>query len=78
MNMITRRPTTKDLLIQQAKRGERIPRQPESLHDEQKPGPCPHKHGWRTIVCNSVEDVVECPDCGAQRVMICNFDDDFD
>ncbi len=39
---------------------------------------CNHRHGWRTIVCDGGDlDVVECPDCGAQKVARCNFDEDF-
>lgn len=68
---------TDNELLAMAKRGERIPRQKFSMHDEQKSGPCNHQRGWRTIVCNGEEDVVECPLCGAQRVMSCNFDEDF-
>ena len=71
---------TKTELIAMARRGERIPKQPHSLHDAEvhkSAGPCRHPHGWRTIVCDGTDDVCECPDCGAQRVMACNFDDDF-
>lgn len=69
---------TNNELIAMAKRGERIPRQPHSLHDSVRPGRCDHYHGWRTIVCNFEDDVVECPDCGEQRVMKCNFDETCD
>lgn len=67
-----------DKLILLFKNSGRVPRQAHSLHDEEnKALNCKHGHGWRTIVCNNEEDVVECPDCGAQRLMTCNFDDDF-
>lgn len=68
---------TPSQLIERAKAGERIPRQRYSLHDSVIDPNCTHGHGWRTIVCNSEDDVVECPDCGAQRVEKCNFDEDF-
>lgn len=64
-------------LIEMAKRGERIPRQKHSLHDEQMHGPCDHRD-WRVILCNEEDDVLECQRCGAQRVTKCNFDDDYD
>jgi len=64
-------------LIEMAERGERIPRQPYSLHDEEIYGPCSHERGWRTIVCNKEKDVCECPLCGRQRIMRCNFDEEY-
>lgn len=63
-------------LIEMAKRGERIPRQPHSLHAEQQPGDCSHRAEWRCIVCNEIEDIMECPICGAHRVTTCNFDEE--
>ena len=48
-----------------------------SLHQELKPGPCSHSHGARTIACDNVLDVIECPDCGKQSVVACNFDEEF-
>jgi hypothetical protein len=68
---------TQTELIEMERRGERIPRQPHSLHDAQKGGHCTHPHGWRTIVCDGTSDVCECPDCGGHSVMACNFDDDY-
>ena len=47
------------------------------LHDSETSRNCQHPHGWRTIVCNDIEDVVECSDCGQQRVAKCNFDDEY-
>lgn len=38
---------------------------------------CEHQRGWRTIVCNGDKDVCECPICGKQRVMRCNFDEEY-
>lgn len=64
-------------LVEMERRGERIPRQPHSLHDVRKPGACEHSHGWRTIVCDGISDVCECPDCGAHIVTACNFDEEF-
>ena len=56
----------------------RVPRQRCSLHDHEDTSKrCEHRHGWRTIVCNDIEDITECPDCGAQRLEACNFDEDF-
>lgn len=63
-------------LIEMAKRGERIPRQPHSLHDERKDIQCPHRT-WRVIVCDNEHDVCECLNCGEQRLMACNFDDEY-
>lgn len=48
-----------------------------AIHKDQQPGLCAHSHGWRPILCNFVTDVIECPDCGMQRVTECNFDEDF-
>lgn len=31
----------------------------------------------RTIVCDGTHDVVECADCGAQRVTRCHFDEEY-
>ena len=65
-------------LIEMARRGERIPRQPHSLHDQVKPGVCiSHHSSWRTIVCDGDNDIVECYHCGDQRLVSCNFDEDF-
>jgi hypothetical protein len=69
---------TQTELIELFKRDRRIPRQRCSLHDnENKTLKCPHPH-WRTIVCNGEQDICECHTCGAQRLMSCNFDDDYD
>ena len=68
---------TQTELIQMAERGERIPKQDYSLHNFKKPGPCSHAQGWRTIVCDGNKDVCECSFCGKQRVMRCNFDDEY-
>lgn len=38
--------------------------------------PCVHRRGWRTIACDNDHDVVECTECGEQRVVPCNFDED--
>ena len=68
-------------LIAAVKRGERIHTQ-FSLHAEAK-SPCILDRQnvncrWRTIVCDdSGEDVVECSRCGAQRIAVCNFDEEF-
>jgi len=37
----------------------------------------PCQHFWRTVACNDLDDVVECHLCGEQRLVKCNFDDDF-
>lgn len=59
------------------RRGERV-RNRQSLHPERLPKDCNHWRGFRTIVCSEDSDVVECPICGEQQEMRCNFDDDFD
>ncbi len=46
-----------------------------------KPETCDHRTAsgnprWRTVACNSDEDVIECSGCGEQRVSRCNFDDE--
>ncbi len=61
--------------IEAVRRGERVSGQ-FSIHTEQKPGPCTHPH-WRTLFCDSETDVVECRDCGEQRLAVCNFDDEY-
>lgn len=48
-----------------------------SLHKHLKPNACDHLRGVRTIACDEVLDVVECPDCGKQSVVGCNFDDEY-
>ena len=68
---------TQTELIQMAERGERIPRQECSLYDYESLGPCSHERGWRTIVCDGDRDVCECPLCGKQKVMRCNFDEEY-
>lgn len=39
--------------------------------------PGSHTCTERVIVCDEPTDVVECPQCGKQRVVRCNFDDDY-
>lgn len=68
---------TQTQLIEMAERGERIPRQRYSLHEQQIRIDCRHEKGWRPIVCNGDKDVCECRTCGAQAVFACNFDKDF-
>lgn len=68
---------TQTELVKMARQGKRIPRQPHSLHDNEKANNCGYNHNWRTIVCDNENDVCECSICGKQKVMICNFDDDF-
>ena len=68
---------TQNELIQMALRGERLPRQEHSLHDARKDIECIHNGFWRCIVCDGDKDVCECSRCGEQRVMSCNFDDDY-
>ena len=43
-------------------------------HREQNP--C--VHFWRVIECNGGDtDVVECPRCGQQKQVRCNFDEEY-
>ncbi len=64
-------------LIALFKQTGQVPRQPDSFHDaENKALNCNHPQGWRVIVCNSEEDVCECPVCGAQRLKKCGSDED--
>ena len=34
------------------------------------------RHRWRAVACDFETDVVECQDCGEQRLATCNFFDD--
>lgn len=63
--------------IAAAKRGERVSGG-HSLHKAEKPeaATCPHNL-WRTLFCDSSEDVVECSVCGKQEVVGCNFDEEY-
>jgi hypothetical protein len=66
-------------LIAAVKRGERISTE-YSMHASVKPEGCPGwNHHWRTIVCDGAndQDVVECRRCGVQRVIPCNFDEEY-
>lgn len=47
-----------------------------SLHDADKPGLCGYVHQWRVIACDSETDVVECANCGRQKLAKCNFDEE--
>lgn len=51
-----------------------------SLHKEEAPEKCNGVHSrWRTLVCcQGEEDVIECERCGCQKVVACNFDDEYD
>ena len=69
---------TAEELIEMAISGKRIPKQPCALHNSRKTMYCYHNRGWRTIVCNGEKDVCECPICGGQKVMRCNFDEEYD
>jgi hypothetical protein len=61
--------------IEAAKSGERVKGEC-SLKDAETADPhC--RHSWRVIFCDSDEDVVECANCGRQRVVRCNFDYDY-
>lgn len=43
------------------------------LHPECPPYTCK----WRTLVCcDNTQDVVECAECGRQKVIVCNHDGD--
>lgn len=66
---------TKTELIQMAERGERIHKQEGSLYDNEKPGLCMHR--YRVIICNNEKDACECEYCGNQRVVNCNFDEEY-
>ena len=68
---------TQTELIEMAKNGHRIPRQPLSLFDKVIKKHCKHSN-WRAIVCNYNNDVVECSECGKQKVVNCYFDDEID
>lgn len=35
---------------------------------------CPHR--WRAVACDGDTDVIECQDCGRQRLAKCDFDDE--
>lgn len=48
-----------------------------SSHPSEQPELCPSgNHNWRVLYCDSNEDVVECRQCGKQRLSACNFDDE--
>lgn len=50
----------------------------ESSHfKEEKDIECDHHPQFRTIVCTSDRDVVECSRCGWQREVPCNFDEEY-
>lgn len=61
--------------IDAVRQGQRA-RTKSSLHPEEKPGAEHCKHHWRVIACDFDDDVLECAECGTQRVCSCNFDDD--
>lgn len=61
--------------IAAVRRGERVASE-HSIHPEPKT-PCAVCQHWRTLFCNSDEDVVECSKCGRQAVAVCNFDDEY-
>ena len=65
-----------DEAIAACNRGERV------INKHTRQGPWKNKpeaccHSWRTIACNSEEDVVECLHCGKQTVTRCNFDEEY-
>jgi hypothetical protein len=49
-----------------------------SLHQVERPDRCPEYHTgiWRVVQCYDGIDVIECSDCGAQRTVPCNFEED--
>ena len=48
-----------------------------TLHEVEHPRSATCQHRWRTVACNSDDDVIECASCGQQRVCACDFDEDF-
>lgn len=69
--------TADDEAIAAVRRGERVAGK-FSCHAAAKPVACPGFNcKWRTLFCNSDEDVVECYHCGRQDVCRCNFDDEY-
>lgn len=34
-------------------------------------------HRWRTVACDNETDVIECSDCGEQRLCKCDFDEEY-
>jgi len=51
-----------------------------SIHEAENPARCPggiHLGTWRTLTCDGVTDVVECPRCGRQKSVPCNFDEEY-
>ncbi len=57
------------------KRGERVRSDTSVFPEELVIAGCKHFRE-RPIACNGDEDVVECDQCGRQRLATCNFDAD--
>lgn len=62
-------------MIQAVRAGRRISPELSRYKEEVRYLDC--KHSWREIVCNGDEDVLECSNCGRQRVVGCRFDEDY-
>lgn len=69
---------SQDLLIQAAAEGKRIKTEFSMFDSPLENCPTGYCHSWRTIACNSDNDVVECRKCGRQAVTDCDFDDECD
>lgn len=75
--MTEARELTDNEAIAAVRAGKRV-KGPHSIHDSAKPEACPGFNcAWRTLFCNSDEDVVECGRCGRQAVSKCDFDEEF-
>ena len=57
------------------KRGERVRSDTSLFPGALEQTGCRHLNE-RAVACNFEEDVVECSNCGRQRLATCNFDED--
>ena len=63
--------------IAAVRRGERVTNEhsTKASEDADKAQRC--HHFWRTLFCDNETDVVECGNCGQQKLARCNFDDEY-